>query len=222
MTRVSGDYGAPMTYGVVCIAHVSGSAGAEVGKQVAEALGYRLVDEEIVQRAAESEGIDVAELAEVEKRKTVLNRLLESLALGGAADGFMAGMPSVMPSLSVVDPNGLRSLIRKSIHETAADGNVVIVSHAASFALTGQDDALRVLVTASHDTRVERALEASGGDAKKAAKSVEHDDAGRADYLKKFYGVDRELSTHYDLVLNSDHLSAAAISDLVVRAAQAK
>jgi cytidylate kinase len=210
-----------MAYGVVCIAQVGGSVGAEVGRQVAEALGYRLVDEEIIQRAAESEGIDVEELAVVEKRKGVLNRLLDSLALGGAADGFMAGMPAVTPSLSVVDPKGLRSLIRKSILETAADGNVVIVSHAASFALAGKDGVLRVLVTASKDTRVARVLEANDGDAKKAAKAVENDDAGRADYLKKFYSVDRELSTHYDVVLNSDHLSSTAISDLVVRAAQA-
>ena len=111
-----------MSYGVVCIARVGGSVGAEVATKVAEALGFRLVDEEIVQRAAESQGIAVEELAEVEKRKGVLNRLLESLALGGAADGFMSGMPTMMPPPSVVDPKGLRALIQTSIHETADDG----------------------------------------------------------------------------------------------------
>jgi cytidylate kinase len=79
---------------------------------------------------------------------------------------------------------------------------------------------LRVLVTASHDVRVSRLLDAADGDAKKATKAVADDDAGRADYLKKFYRVDRELSTHYDLVINSDRLSAELISQLVVQAAQ--
>jgi cytidylate kinase len=209
-----------MSYRVVCIARVGGSVGTEVATKVAESLGFRLVDEEIVQRAAESQGIAVEELAEVEKRKGVLNRLLESLALGGAADGFMAGMPAVMPPPSVVDPKGLRALIQTSIHETADDGNAVISSHGASLALAGRDDVLRVLVTASHDVRISRLLDASHGDAKKAAKALADDDAGRADYLKKFYGVDRELSTHYDMVINSDHLSAELISQLVVQAAQ--
>lgn len=209
-----------MTYGVICIARVGGSVGSEVGRRIAELLDYRFFDEEIVQRAAESEGIAVEELAEVEKRKGVLNRLLESLALGGAADGFMAGMPAVMPPLSVMDPKGLRALIRKSILETAADGRAVIESHAASFALADHDNVLRVLVTASIATRTERILKANGGDAKKAAKTIENDNAGRADYLKKFYGVEQERSTHYDLVINSDHLSSDLIVDVVVRAAQ--
>jgi len=209
-----------MSYGVVCIARVGGSVGAEVATKVAEALSFRLVDEEIVQRAAESQGIAVEELAEVEKRKGVLNRLLESLALGGAADGFMSGMPTVMPPPSVVDPKGLRALIQTSIHETADDGRAVISSHAASFALADRTDVLRVLVTASHDVRVSRLLDAADADAKKATKAVADDDAGRADYLKKFYRVDRELSTHYDLVINSDRLSAELISQLVVQAAQ--
>ena len=58
-------------------------------------------------------------------------------------------------------------------------------------------------------------------DAKRAAKVVTEDDAGRAAYLKQFYGVDHELPTHYELTLNSDSLSASAMADLVVRAASA-
>ena len=41
-------------------------------------------------------------------------------------------------------------------------------------------------------------------------------DAARADYLERFYGVEPELPTHYDLVVNTDVLTveqaAAAIA----------
>ena len=47
------------------------------------------------------------------------------------------------------------------------------------------------------------------------------DDAGRAAYLRDFYGVDDELPTHYDLALNSDTLSTDVIAQLIVRAAVA-
>ena len=40
-------------------------------------------------------------------------------------------------------------------------------------------------------------------------------DAGRADYLKRFYGVDEESPTQYDLVINTDVLSLEQAADLV-------
>ena len=125
-----------------------------------------------------------------------------------------------LADLPVHDPKSLRSLIQKSIHETADRGSVVIVSHAASFALAGRDDTLRVLVTAPPAVREARVATAESLDAKQAAKAVADDDAGRANYLKKFYDVEREQSSHYDLVLNGGTLSAEAIAALVVAAAK--
>ena len=112
-------------------------------------------------------------------------------------------------------------MIRTSIEETADRGDVVIVAHAASYALAGRDDVLRVLVTASPETRQARAAADGSLDAKRAAKVVNQDDAGRAAYLKQFYGVDHELPTHYELALNSDSLSTTVMADLIVRAASA-
>ncbi|MEI8238946.1 MAG: cytidylate kinase-like family protein [Actinomycetota bacterium] len=210
-----------MTKRVICIARLNGAAGDEVGRHVAETLGYQLVDEEIVQRAAEAEGIAVDELAEVERRSSVLTKLLRGLAMSGGADGGMMGV-AVPPAMATFqDPKSLRALIQKSIHETAGQGDVVIVSHAASYALTDRADVLRVLVTASDETRVARIKQTSGFDQKKAEKAVTDDDAGRASYLKQFYGVSHELPSHYDLVLNSDTLSPEIIANLVVSAANA-
>ena len=207
---------------VVCISRILGAGGPEVGQLVADALGYVLVDEEIVQQAAASQGISVDELADVERRTTFMDRFLQSLAAGGGGDGYMLGIAALPPpSTGPSDRKSLRALIRTSIEETADRGDVVIVSHAASYALAGRDDVLRVLVTASRETRLARAAADGSLDAKRAAKVVTEDDAGRAAYLKQFYGVDHELPTHYELTLNSDSLSTTAMADLVVRAASA-
>jgi hypothetical protein len=48
---------------------------------------------------------------------------------------------------------------------------------------------------------------------------VKDSDAGRRDYLKRFYDVDEELPTHYDLVVNTDVLSAVSAARVVVQAA---
>ena len=207
---------------VICISRILGSGGPEVGRQVAEQLDYLHVDEEIVQQAAASQGVSVDELADVERRTTFMDRVLQSLAAAGGVEGYMVGVAAVGPaSTGFHDRKSLRSLIRRSIEETAERGNVVIVSHAASYALAGRDDVLRVLVTASRDARLARAAEAGSLSEKQAAKVVNEDDAGRSAYLKEFYDVDTELPTHYDLALSSDTLSTDLIADLIVRAASA-
>jgi len=93
----------------------------------------------------------------------------------------------------------------------------VIVSHAASYALAGRRNVLRVLVTASPETRRGR-LVVEGLDEKQAAKSIDANDAGRAAYLKRFYGIAEELPTHYDLVINTDRVPADEWSAVVVNA----
>jgi len=205
---------------VICISRLVGAGGGEVGQAVAASLGYRLVDEEIVQQAAESSGVSVDELADAERRTKVIDGLMRNLAAGGSAGLMTAGTgPIHLPGGT--DSKSLRALIQQSINETAERGDVVIVSHAASYALAGRADVLRVLVTASPQTRAGRAAQEGSLDSKKAAKVVAESDGQRAAYLRRFYGVDNELPTHYDLALNSDLLPVALMSELIVRAASA-
>ena len=205
---------------VVCISRFVGAGGELVGRSVADTLGYRLVDEEILQQAAESSGVSVGELADAEHRTKVIDGLLRNLAIAGGAAGLTAaGANAAIDIGSVTDPKSLRALIQKSIHETAGHGDVVIVSHGASHALADNVDVLRVLVTASPETRTARVAQEASLDDKKASKLVADSDAQRAQYLRRFYGVNDERPTHYDLALNSDSLSIELMSDLIVRAA---
>lgn len=124
---------------MICISRVLAAGGREVRQLVAEELGYLHVDEEIVQQAAASEGVSADELADVERRTTFMNRLLQSLAVAGGAEGHMVGVAALaLPATS--DRKSLRALIRESIEETAERGEVVIVSHTASHALAGRGD----------------------------------------------------------------------------------
>jgi cytidylate kinase len=118
-----------------------------------------------------------------------------------------------------VSSDEVRALIRETIEQTAARGSVVIVAHAASQALPQGPEMLRVLVTASPDTRARRLCGLEGIDEKQAARAVKDADAGRRDYLKRFYEVEEELPIHYDIVVNTDVLSAEQSADVVSTAA---
>jgi cytidylate kinase len=116
-------------------------------------------------------------------------------------------------------PEDIRVLIRETIEHMAAAGKVVIVAHAASYALGERPDVLRVLVTASPETRAKRLGESESLDESASAKAVKDSDAARRDYLKRFYGVGDESPTHYDLVLNTDKLAVDQAAELISVAA---
>src|SRR5207237_5598944 len=113
----------------------------------------------------------------------------------------------------------IQPLIVETIEQTAARGNAVIVAHAASYAIGRGDAVLRVLVTASPETRAARVANGGELDQAGAARAVKESDAGRADYLKRFYDVGEESPVHYDLVLNTDALSIEQAAELISQAA---
>lgn len=221
-----------MSSTVICISASDGANAEEVAAGVGQALGFRVINEEIVVRAASEAGVDQAAIQDVEQRKTTFIKLLDSLAAWGNTDPqfvlasdaqITAGIAGVgVASVPPLPPSAeLRGWIRAAIDEFVADGDVVILAHAASQSLAGHDQVLRVLVTASPSTRAARLAEALQIDAKQADSAVKKGDAGRADYLKRFYGIDNESPTHYDIVVNTDQLTpaqgAAAIVSLAAR-----
>jgi hypothetical protein len=199
---------------VVCISRALGARGEEVGRLVAERLGFLYVDDEIVTQAAIRGGVDPAGVADEERRKTVVARVLEALAQG-SAEVWPPGGAGIGQE---VRSEGMRALIRETIEQTAARGDVVIVAHAASHVVSG-GPALRVLVTASPRTRAHRIGERDGLDEARASRAVKQSDAARRDYLKRFHGVDEELPTHYDLVVNTDVLSVELAAQVIGEAA---
>ena len=203
---------------VVCISNAAGAGGEEVGRLVAERLGFLYVNEEIVARAAAKGGVDAADVADEERRKSLAARALNAIAQGGG-EAWTLGAVGPLSSREELDSDDIRSLIRETIEQTAARGKAVIVAHAASYAIGHGDGVLRVLVTASPETRTTRVAEAEGLDQAGAARALKESDAGRADYLKRFYDVREESPTHYDLVLNTDALSIEQAADLIARGA---
>jgi cytidylate kinase len=97
----------------------------------------------------------------------------------------------------------------------------VIISHAASLALADEPEVLRVLITASPETRAERIADARQCDPKQAKKLVSRGDTNRADYIKRFYRISSEGPTHYDLLVNTDRVPAEQAADVIVHAARA-
>jgi len=208
-----------MSYRIICFSGTDGSDAAQVASAVANQLGWRAVNEEVVARAAGEAGVGLEALAEVERRKSILAKLVDRFTQPASVtpDLLMsASNPATAAAIGVslprqagsqqLDGDELRGLIRSAIDEIARAGEVVFVAHAASQALAGREGVLRVLVTASVPTRSARLAESLQIDAREAEQRVKKGDENRAHYLNSFYGIEHELPTHYDLVVNTDTL----------------
>src|SRR5206468_10497494 len=119
LTRASwGSSVGRVTCSVVCISHASGAGGDEVGRIVAERLGFLYVDEEIIARAAAKGGIDQDDVADVERRRSIAARLLEAIAQAGGSEAWALASPppSAGEQLRSAD---VRALILETIEQTA-------------------------------------------------------------------------------------------------------
>ena len=200
---------------VVCISRTLGAGGEDVALQVARDLGFRYIDDEIVLAAADKAGVSPEEIAKAEHTQPLVVRIMEALAAAPmvSESGYIAATVPV-PNITY------SQVIAQVIREVAEAGNAVILAHGASHALSGRTDALRVLITASPDTRENRLAQGDGLDAAGARKSVEASDRERAKYLDRFYNVRHELPTQYDLTLNTDTMAVPTAIALIIAAAR--
>ena len=214
-----------MGFRVVCISRTTAAGGEDVGQAVAQGLGFRYVDEQIIRLAARQAQVDPALVAKAEHRQPLLQRLMEkmpgSAGIVAAATGVSVGAFVPSPTGPKADVADLRAMIQATIHEVARAGQAVIVAHAASMALADADGVLRVLITASAETRVRRVAELERLVTEEAERRIATSDRERREYFQRFYNLKEELATHYDLVVNTDVLTTAQAVAVVLTAARA-
>ncbi len=199
----------------VSISRTLGAHGEEVGRLVATELGFRYVDNEIINKAAERAGVSPDAVAGNEKTQSLLTRILEAIAKAPLEPEMMVAQAEHPVNLT----SAYEDLIEQVIVETAQHGNVVILAHGASIPLAKVSGVFRVLVTASKSTRIERVAAEQDLDEKQAKKTVEESDKERERYFERIYELNRELPTHYDLVVNTDVLSTEQAARIISHAA---
>jgi cytidylate kinase len=199
---------------VIAISRTVGAGADEIGQSAAEKLGFRYVDNHIIDWAAERAGVSPTTIQKAEQTPPLIDRILKYLGTAGLEAGHGAYVPPPQQS------EGYESLIERVIRETASEGDVVIVAHGASIPLAGTPGLLRVFLTASPKTRAARL--SAGGHMKEseAKKAVDDSDRARRDFLQRFYDLKEELPTHYDIVVNTDLMSPQTTAELIVGAAR--
>lgn len=145
---------------VICVSRTLGAEGEEVARTISERLRFRYLDDEIVLRVAAKAGVSADEVARAAHKRPLIDRILEAVTMAGVEGVSLppdvAKHEGLDPWAPWARPPDYEALIRAAIEQAATDREAVIVAHAASMALAGVDGILRVLITASPETRAGR------------------------------------------------------------------
>ena len=110
-----------MAYRSVCISPTDGSGGELVGPMVAEALGFQLLNAQIVTRAAQEAGVDPEAVMDAEGRRSLAARLIGRLTDAGPSGAAVTGDEAAVDDAGP-DREALRDLIRAIIREAGERG----------------------------------------------------------------------------------------------------
>ena len=126
------------------------------------------------------------------------------------------------PAVPRVEPDEatIVKMTERVIAEAAAHGRAVLVGRGAQALLAQRPDALHVYVVASKPWRMQLAVRRLGADPATAERVVDDTDRQRDQYVKTYYGRQRQDLGNYDLVVNTERLSVEGAAQLIVTEAR--
>ena len=201
---------------IVTVSRQIGAGGSEIAGRVAAALGFRLVDNELIDRVALQAGLSRTYVANREERAPgFLERLVR--ALSRSAPELQSAPPDRPPE---PEEKSLVAATEKVVADLAAEGRVVLVGRAAPAVLSGSHDALHVKIVAPVPFRIARIREADRVDEREAERRLRESDANRARYHRHHYGRDWSDPANYHMVLNAGVLGVEGATGIIVARAR--
>jgi cytidylate kinase len=200
-------------FNVVTIAREYGSGGADIGRKLAQLLGWVCVDKQIIERVATMGKVDPvwAERAD-EHASAWWERVMKTFRQGGP-ESFVGDGPEFG-----VDRDTLQQFTANVIERAAKEGHCVIIGRSAQCVLQRHPQVFHVLVYGPLAEKVLRM---------KLRHPLDHNlpallhriDSERTHYTKRYYGHDWSDRELYHFCINST-LGIGACARLIVQTIQ--
>lgn len=176
---------------VIAIGRQYGSGGHDLGKYLAEKLGYEFYDREMITEIAGITGYSEDYVSKKEENMT--HSLLYDLVnqIYGYAPANESPKDTIFEAQS------------EAVKKCAAKGNCVIVGRCSDYILKDEDNCLSVFLHAPLEHRMKRIMDASGMDEKKVRQEIEKTDKGRADNYRHYTHQIWGHADNYDLCIDT-------------------
>lgn len=211
---------------IVTVSRQMGAGAELIIADVSKQLGLTVIDRTVVGRAALAAGVPQVAFQELayEGQRTLVERMIQLME----ALPTIPGAPSEEPRkvigpftlpfggvfASPLPPAGdTRATMERYVHivtmlirDLASQGNVLIVEQGGQAILRDDPRALHVQIIADFEDRVRRLMERDKCLRSEALRRLRASDEARAQYVRKYYGIDWLDPRHYHMVLNTSKL----------------
>lgn len=182
---------------IITVSREYGSGGRYVGQLVAEKLGIKFYDKDIIKRVAEETGLEEEYIESNEQKRE---------ALAALNNGYYFGLN-----------NADELFIKESelIKQIAEKESCVIIGRCSDFILKDKKNIIKVFIYSNMKDKIKRATEIYGLEKTKAEKEIKRIDKLRANHYK--YYTEKEWDNHanYDICINSDTLGVEKSAQLI-------
>jgi cytidylate kinase len=196
----------------ITIARQLGSGGSVVGQHIAQSLGIRCIDREIVSHTAQQFQMDEKEIAtREEKVSSFWERIISGIAVVAPEAGYVAA-PN--PTLSDQEIFESETQVLKTIAQAE---DCVIIGRAAAHVLAPHPGMFNILLHAPLSFRVPRVMDYYHvSDEGQARAMIKRSDGVRAKFIAQMAGCDAADARNYHLSLDSSLFPLSDIADLVI------
>ena len=182
---------------VITVSREYGSGGRYVGRLIADKLGIKFYDKDLIVKLTEKTGLTEEYIENNEEQRDPLSIL---------NNGFYAGLT-----------NSDELFIRESelIKELASKESCVIIGRCADFILKDKRNVLKVFISGTMKDKVKRATKIYGIDEKDAEKEINRINKLRANHYKHYTGNEWLEASNYDICINSDLYGVEKTADII-------
>ena len=183
---------------VITIAREYGSGGRYIGKLVAERLGIKLYDKEIITKLSETTGLSTEYIKTHEQKSKILDNI---------NNGYYYTLNN-NDELFIKESNMIKELAQESC---------VIIGRCADYILKDKKNVTKIFIYTDMKNKVKRAVKYYKLNKKTAEKEINKINKLRKNHYKHYTGEDWDNKERYDLCINSDTLGVEATADLICK-----
>ena len=195
---------------VITISREFGSGGRTIGRMVADALGYKFYDGEIIDEVVKKSGLSREIVEKYDEYATHKNSFLYTIAVNAGGDSYNG--------LSIANRVQIAQI--GVVKQIAEEGNCVIIGRGADYILRDRDDCLNVFVRADMQYRAKRVIENYGETDVKIEDRLKDKDLRRRVFYRSFTMREWGAIENYNLVLDSGYIGLEKCADIVCQVAR--
>lgn len=202
----------------ITVSRMYGAGGSEIAARVAQALGWSLFDNAVIEAVAERTGLTRAEVSARDERiPSMVERIAASLSLGTPES-----MPAIPEAPVLMTEERVVDITRRVIEEAVQQGPAVFVGRGAQCLLANRGDSLHVFCYASRPKLVEGAIQRLGVAARDAERVVAEMNRNRELYVRRHFNREWKDLSNYHLCLDTGWFGLNGAAAVIVEVAKSR